>query len=183
MIEIMGGCCKLCGYSKCTAALEFHHIDPTQKDFTFSKSKNLSWDKIDKELQKCILVCANCHREIHYGNINIELQSSYLYDKGKEILDKVRQSKKITKYFCNNCGVEVSYKSEYCSKCSSEKRRIVKRPEREALKNLIREKPFTQIGKIFGVSDNAIRKWCIAYNLPHKKSEIKNYTEDEWQKI
>lgn len=54
-------------------------------------------------------------------------------------------------------------------------------PTRAELKELIRNKPFTQIGVMFGVSDNAIRKWCDSYGLPRKKSEINKYTEEEWK--
>lgn len=68
LVNYKGGKCEVCGYDKCLNALEFHHLNPTQKDFTISNSniyKNL--DKLKKELDKCILVCANCHREIHAG--------------------------------------------------------------------------------------------------------------------
>ena len=54
---------------------------------------------------------------------------------------------------------------------------------KEELKQLIRTKPFTAIGKQFGVSDNAVRKWCIKFNLPTKKSDIKNYSNEEWQSL
>lgn len=64
-IEYKGGCCQKCGYNKCNAALEFHHLDPNEKDFGIGSYTVLSWDKIKEELDKCILVCANCHREIH----------------------------------------------------------------------------------------------------------------------
>ena len=64
-IDYLGGECKQCCYSKCTAALEFHHRDPTQKDFQFSKYQKSSYDKLAKELDKCDLLCANCHRETH----------------------------------------------------------------------------------------------------------------------
>ena len=50
---------------KCNSALEFHHVDPKQKDFHISKNMNKSWYKIKNEIEKCILVCANCHRELH----------------------------------------------------------------------------------------------------------------------
>lgn len=62
-----GGKCEKCRYDKCIAALEFHHLDPTQKDFTISdvKKKVANWQLVVKELDKCIMVCANCHREIH----------------------------------------------------------------------------------------------------------------------
>lgn len=57
-------CCK-CNYSKCKAALEFHHVNPNEKDFQISKRHTMKWDVVKKELDKCILVCSNCHREIH----------------------------------------------------------------------------------------------------------------------
>lgn len=67
-IEYKGGSCEKCGYNKCVAALEFHHLDPTQKDFSFSaKGIARSWDKQRVELDKCILVCSNCHAEIHHA--------------------------------------------------------------------------------------------------------------------
>lgn len=64
-IEYKGGKCSICGYDKCNSALDFHHLDQTKKDFTISSNMNRAWSKIKIELDKCILVCANCHREIH----------------------------------------------------------------------------------------------------------------------
>ena len=61
--------------------------------------------------------------------------------------------------------------------------RKVERPSREDLKQLIRTTPFTQIAQKYGVSDNAIRKWCVAMNLPNKKGDINNYSEEEWNLI
>lgn len=67
-IEYKGGRCKLCGYNKCMQALEFHHIDDLGKDFGISaKGYTRSWKKTKEEIDKCILVCANCHRELHVG--------------------------------------------------------------------------------------------------------------------
>lgn len=63
-IEYKGGCCSRCGYNKCSTALEFHHLDPSQKEFGIT-SRNVKWETLKVELDKCILVCANCHREIH----------------------------------------------------------------------------------------------------------------------
>lgn len=64
-VEYKGGKCERCGYDRCIDALEFHHIDPNQKDKSFGNMKLMRWDKQKKELELCILVCANCHREIH----------------------------------------------------------------------------------------------------------------------
>ena len=66
MVEYKGNSCSICGYNKYLGALEFHHLDPKNKDFTPSKLKRYTFDdKVKIELDKCILVCANCHREIH----------------------------------------------------------------------------------------------------------------------
>lgn len=65
-IEYKGGKCYYCGYNKCAEALEFHHIDPEEKSFNISdRNIKLNWIDFKKELDKCILVCSNCHREIH----------------------------------------------------------------------------------------------------------------------
>lgn len=67
-VEYKGGKCMYnnCGYNKCISALEFHHLNPNEKDFSLSERGNcVSWEKVKVELDKCILVCANCHREIH----------------------------------------------------------------------------------------------------------------------
>ena len=59
-----GGKCQICGYNKCLSALEFHHLNPNEKENIVSNSYGTVKDSI-KEAKKCILVCANCHREIH----------------------------------------------------------------------------------------------------------------------
>lgn len=66
-LEYKGGKCELCGYSKCKRSLQFHHIKPETKTFQISGNWGLSWEKLKTELDKCILVCANCHGEIHEG--------------------------------------------------------------------------------------------------------------------
>lgn len=64
-INYKGGKCELCNYNKCPQALEFHHLNK-QKEFGISaKGYTRSWEKVKKEIDKCILVCANCHREMH----------------------------------------------------------------------------------------------------------------------
>jgi predicted RNA-binding Zn-ribbon protein involved in translation (DUF1610 family) len=68
IIEVAGSySCNICGYNKCTNALEFHHIDPSKKEYLISDLKTCSKEILVEELKKCIIVCSNCHREIHYG--------------------------------------------------------------------------------------------------------------------
>ena len=65
-VEYKGGKCEMCGYDRCIDALEFHHNKPTQKDFGISnKGYTRQWKKVQEELDKCMMICANCHRELH----------------------------------------------------------------------------------------------------------------------
>lgn len=68
-INYLGDKCNVCGYDKCVDALEFHHLDPSIKEFTLSSNNYRSWNVQKKELDKCILLCCRCHREIHSGVI------------------------------------------------------------------------------------------------------------------
>ena len=83
------------------------------------------------------------------------------------------------KFYCEDCGCEVSYGAKKCIACrNKEKSKNI--PTKETLKQLIKTTPFTQIGKQYNVSDNAVRKWCDKYGLPRKTGDIKKYTEEEW---
>jgi len=67
-VEYKGGKCAICGYDRCLEALEFHHLDSEGKDFGISdKGYTRSWKKVKEELDKCVMLCANCHREVHAG--------------------------------------------------------------------------------------------------------------------
>jgi len=68
-VQHKGGRCLLCGYNRCLRALHFHHINAFEKSFNIS-SKN-SWTKIEQELDKCVLLCSNCHNEIESGIIDL----------------------------------------------------------------------------------------------------------------
>lgn len=69
-IQYKGGRCPGCGYDKCVRALTFHHLLPSQKDFNISSSTK-AWRVIKAELDKCILLCANCHAEAHDGLLDV----------------------------------------------------------------------------------------------------------------
>lgn len=70
-VEYKGGKCIGCGYNKTLSALEFHHLNPDKKDFAISRRRGFKLDQIKPELDKCVLVCANCHAEIHGGVRNV----------------------------------------------------------------------------------------------------------------
>lgn len=67
LVEMFGGCCNICGYDKCARGLHFHHKNPKDKLFSISSppDKNMLFEEILQEAQKCVLLCANCHAEVH----------------------------------------------------------------------------------------------------------------------
>lgn len=99
----------------------------------------------------------------------------------EQIPIKIRKCNSEATEKCIECGNPVYKKGTRCISCAILASRLVKnRPSKEELKRLIREKSFVEIGRMYNVSDNAIRKWCDNYNLPRKKSEIKKYSDEEW---
>ncbi len=154
--------CSICGqepiWQNKPLTLILDHINGINND---DRLENLRW------------VCPNCNQQLETTN-------------GSNI-KRLRQAGilgKTKKYYCQDCGKELSSASATrCAECASKVSRIVERPNREELKNLIRAKSFTSIGVQFGVADNTIRKWCKAENLPSTKKDISQYSDEEWIKI
>jgi hypothetical protein len=72
-INYLGGKCMKCGYDKCIASLDFHHKDPKEKDNDFLQKCNKTWAIMKEKIKNCMLLCANCHRELHWN----ERQKTY----------------------------------------------------------------------------------------------------------
>ena len=116
-------------------------------------------------------------------NRNYPIQNSFLYltRQGKKVTNKTKKE-----WVCCDCNKQISRGSVRCNSCENIRRASIKNellPTREELKNLIRNTPFTTIGKNYKVSDNTIRKWCNKYGLPSKVRDIKNYSEEGWELI
>lgn len=93
--------------------------------------------------------------------------------------DELYNSTHQGKYYCEDCGCEISQGAIKCLSCrNKEKSKNI--PDRDTLKNLVRNISFVQIGKKYNVTDNAVRKWCDKYGLPRRTKEIKQYSEEEW---
>src|ERR1035437_963249 len=158
-VDIFGGKCCMCGYNKCTEALEFHHLDKAEKEEKPSRViLRWSFDRAKDELDKCILVCANCHREIHAAEKEkkpIDLQNYYLtwVTKTCECCKKSFNTKLPNQKFCT-------------IECNAFSQRKIERPSKEELKRLIDSGiSWTKLGAMFKLSDNGVRKWAKKYSL------------------
>ena len=158
-VQLMGGACNKCGYCRNYSALEFHHLDPSIKEFHFDKGRRYSWEKCLNELKKCILLCSNCHKEEHHPEMIVtgNVESNPSLNKQPKRLEPTGN--------CPSCQTQV-FGTKYCSQvCTTGSKRKVKRPSREELEGLIATTPFTRIAEKYGVTDNAIRKWANYYGI------------------
>ena len=155
------------GQSSCPSILTKEEVKEIKN---LLRTTSLSQEEISKKFK----VSQNAISDINTGYTWIEENISYP-------IRKYCIPKK--KYYCKDCGKEISKKAERCVKCQSLLSRKSVRPDRNELKSLIREKTFVDIGKMYNVSDNAVRKWCVSVNLPSKKSEIKKINDLDWEKI
>lgn len=75
LVQAAGGCCTICGYNTNLAALAFHHTNPIEKLFQLDarNCSNRTWESLQQEVNKCQLVCTNCHEEIHHPELHLDL--------------------------------------------------------------------------------------------------------------
>lgn len=151
--------CAICGqlpfWNNKELTLTLDHINGNNHD---DRLENLRW------------VCPNCDRQLDtFG--------------AKNPTKKINYNAIIEKNYCIDCGKEISPGAERCQQCYGIFKREVERPSREELKQLIRTMSFVSIGKMYNVSDNAIRRWCKSYNLPFSVKEIKQFSNDDWEKV
>jgi len=143
LIDAFGGKCVLCGYNKCNSALEFHHIDPTRKVFTLSvKGSTPNFALIAAEAEKCVLLCANCHREVESGcaSIPVDYKSPKIHVPIKE-----PKAKRVPD-------------PNWRTKPRPKQRKAV-RPPLEQIQREVSAVGYCATGRKYGVSDNAVRKW------------------------
>ena len=162
LVKAFGGECQICKKHFPEYVFDFHHIKPEEKSFGLgNQSTTRSRAACAEEAKKCVLLCANCHRMVEYGEFHQELYCNFneavYYNSLEEMAQKNSEIKK--------------------SKQQS------KKPSREELKAKIRTTSFLQIGRQYGVADNTIRKWCISYNLPSRVKDIKLISDADWVDI
>ena len=164
IIKAMGGKCVICGYYKCDAAMDLHHINPDEKEFGFGKmmANPKSWEKIVIELRKCVLLCSRCHREIHYGVTVLPKQYTIFNEK---YADYKRIDKLSKQTYCPICGNKKNDWNTTCSRsCAAKKSYSVKWNEI----NLELQKHNNNkslVARELNISTAAVRKRCIKLGI------------------
>lgn len=164
-IAYMGGQCQHCGYSKCIAALEFHHRDPHTKEFEWRKMRLLAWDAVLAELDKCDLVCSNCHKELHFDErIHIEAQQY------AEAIARRKQEQQIVPRNCERCNTVFETREpnqRFCSAdCSSKSRMKIVWPI--DLPELVAVSSKAAVARMLGVSDKAVNNRLVRYHSENR---------------
>ena len=171
LIRIFGGGCGLCGYNNCSDALELHHLNPTEKDFSlgYIMAHIISWERICEEARKCVLLCSNCHKEVHAG---FKILSPDIKKFDEQFVDYQSYEKDL----CPVCKKLKDIHLITCShKCGSSKEwmdQIGNKLEKLDIFNLyeIQHKSFDDIADLVGCSGYAIRKRYQKLKLLEGKS-------------
>lgn len=161
LVKAFGGKCCVCGYDKSMSSLSFHHLDPDKKDFIISSS--VSWKRTVEEVKKCVLVCLNCHSEIHHDGLKLPKNSKRFDEKYSKRIKK----SKVLYDICPVCGENKPIKNLTCSrKCASKKRNKINWQKYD-LKVLYEEiGSFNGVAKHIGnISDVAVKKRMVKENI------------------
>lgn len=157
IIESMGGSCVCCGYNRCQSALALHHLDPAQKDFGLGsvRASIKNWNIIVQELKKCILVCHNCHNEIHEGITTLP-EKYNLFSSSFEDYKLLLKNK--SKSNCPICKEPMPMKNKYCSlSCSSKSKSKINWSAIDLVEK-IKNTNISKIAEDIGCSDAAVHK-------------------------
>lgn len=154
LVAMMGGKCCKCGYDKNIAALEFHHQNPQDKSFQLDARhlSNTTPEKLLEESKKCVLVCSNCHKEIHYPQQTKSVLEEKIYTSKSIISSKKRLS------ICPVCGKQFEYKKGkiYCSSECREKEKGYPSQE-EVRKKYVELKSQNKVAEYYGLTRKIIR--------------------------
>lgn len=157
IVIAMGGACVCCGYNTCHSVLHCHHTDPTQKEFSFGaiRANPAQWSTIVDELMKCVLVCANCHGEIHAGIRQVPADARRFHESYSSYTTKLP----VKTTTCPVCGKLKSNWQITCSpQCAGKRARKVDWDAVDIAELFRLHKTTVKVAEVLGISDVAVHK-------------------------
>lgn len=139
LVDAFHGKCGLCGYCTCKSAFDFHHVDPSDKEINLAMLIQYKWSRLVKEAKKCVMVCRNCHAEVHAGlrEIGSNVQR---FDLNFEEWPKKPKKEKHDK------------RRKWCE-------------DSELIKLISDRKSYSDLGRLFGISATSVRKRCLKIGI------------------
>lgn len=181
LVNYKGGKCEICGYNKCLNALDFHHKNKEDKSFALNAANyNRSIEELKKEVDKCILVCANCHREIHYNENEERAEKNLIFNGfikkiGTIDIEKVKADLKKGLYqteIAQKYNISVSTLKRFL-----EKEGLVKKRKKfdvtEVLNAYKIESTYVYLSKFFNTTMKVVKGWCLNNNVVPLLNEIR----------
>jgi len=156
-VAYLGGKCKRCGYNGCVAAMCFHHV--SGKTFRIGSGSGRSWKRIKAELDRCTLLCLNCHAEKHYIEVDPRIENEQDGD-----ITLWAEAERAPKHpppesQCMDCEAPVTRQAMRCRSCAAKMRPPkIRWPSVATLQKRVGRHGYEAVGRKLGVSGNAVRK-------------------------
>lgn len=175
LIQALGGKCCRCGYNRCKRALHCHHLGDKINSVSSMLKNPKKIPEIVAEAKKCILLCSNCHSELHDDIWSI---NSIILPKFDDSINFYVLAPKTPKFACKICN-KPSFNKKYCSrkcmgknfaKSSPNNVKNTRWPKPEVIIDLLETESYVNVGKKYNVTDNAVRQYLRRNNIvPPKK--------------
>lgn len=151
LVAAFGGACAICGYDRCSQALDFHHLDPGEKDFAITgRGIPRAWKKVLDEAEKCVMLCKNCHTEVHAGLLEVPLDARRMIRPAPDAIPMRRLLVRPKR------GRQPPPPA---------KPKVPNRPKGKALRTMVQTSSRVAVAKRYGVSETAVRKWLRTDSL------------------
>jgi len=174
LIDSLGGECVICGYNKCNAALELHHLNEGEKEFSFGQiiANPKAWERIVDEVRKCVLLCACCHREVHHlDGVEVPEDAPRFNEEYADYKSKEREETRHLYYDdCPVCGEEKNKVNKTCPRaCAATLTGSVNWKTIDLIEMKERLITWSAMGNELGISDSAVRKRWMKLYEPNNK--------------
>lgn len=171
LIKAFGGKCGICGYDKCDDVFEFHHINSKEKEFGLGSARGntISWERMVNEVRKCVMLCSNCHKEVHSSRSNTIIPENIT--RFNERFADYKPHKAIVFDKCPVCdGVKNAYHTACSPSCRAKLKQKVDWDAIDLITLVEQYKNYEKIGDMLGITGAAVSR--------HHRKLLSSRTDD-----